>query len=106
MSKLLSPERVTQVFMGSLFTPGENTDDAIVARGIVTNVGFNRERLEQQRDAIVEMLNELPLPFRASSGGGWSFVNACLDKNGDQWTGLHSVMEQLFLLGLAIDKVK
>jgi hypothetical protein len=27
-----------------------------------------------------------------------------MDKDGNQWTGLHLVMEQLFMLGLATDQ--
>ena len=50
------------------------------------------------------MLVELPNEFMeesAGGGGGWSFLNTCYDKNGDQWTGMHLTMEQLFQLGIA-----
>jgi len=30
-----------------------------------------------------------------------SFLNACQDRNGNQWTDLHQRMEQLFVLGQA-----
>ena len=38
-------------------------------------------------------------------GGGWSFLQACVDKNGNHW-GEHSNMEELFCLGIAIGKVE
>lgn len=40
-----------------------------------------------------------------SSGGGWTFLNACHDRHGNLWTGFHRRMEELFMLGLAIGKV-
>jgi hypothetical protein len=52
------------------------------------------------------MLAELPDMFKESGGGGWSFLNACDDRHGNQWTGLHQRMEQLFQLGIGIDKVE
>jgi len=48
----------------------------------------------------------LPEQFKGSAGGGWSFLNACDDKHGNQWTDLHLRMEQLFQLGIGIGKVK
>ena len=47
------------------------------------------------------MLSELPDEFRVSGGGGWSFLQACNDRHGTQWTGFHQAMEELFMLGMA-----
>ena len=33
-------------------------------------------------------------------------MNACMDKSGRQWTGMHLTMEYLFLLGIAIGEVE
>jgi len=52
------------------------------------------------------MLSQLPKEFYKDSGGGMTFLNACNNSNGEQWTGLHSVMEQLFVLGIASSKVE
>jgi hypothetical protein len=54
---------------------------------------------------IRAMLAELPDQYRKSGGGGWSFLNACDDRHGTQWTGFHRTMEHLFMLGLAIGAV-
>ena len=52
------------------------------------------------------MLENLPLDFQENSGGGMSFLKACDDQEGNQWTGLHRRMEELFVLGTGLGKVK
>ena len=102
----LKAEHVNAVFMDCLFRDGEDTSKYVKAEGIVRNVGFHPERLESHKAEIVAMLDELPEQFQEKSGDGWSFLNACMDKHGNQWTGFHRTMEQLFQLGIAIGKVK
>ena len=104
MANKLNSDKVTEVFLDCLFKDGEVTDHYVRAEGIMTNVGFNPESLESHKAEIEEMLAELPNEFQKSGGGGWSFLNACNDKNGNLWTGEHRVMEQLILLGIAIGK--
>lgn len=101
----LTSQRVEETFLSCLFADGEDTSNHIKAEGITSVVGFHPERLESSAGAIVEMLGELPDTFKASGGGGTSFLLACEDGHGTQWTDLHQRMEQLFLLGLAIRKV-
>ena len=103
---ILTSEKVEQIFLDCLFREGEDTSNHIAAEGIVSTVGFNPARLESHRAEIEALLDELPDEFKQSSGGGMSFLNACNDKHGDQWTGLHQRMEQLFQLGMAIKKVR
>jgi len=103
---VLDPERVNAVFLDCLFKDYEDTSDMVVAEGIVNDVGFHPERLESHRVEIEAMLDELPDEFKKSEGGGWSFLNACNDKQGNQWTGLHQRMGQLFQLGIAVGKVE
>lgn len=101
----LTGERVSAVFMACLFRDGEDISDHIVAEGIVHTVGFHPGRIEEHRQEIQDMLAELPDEFKASGGGGYSFLNACFDKHGNQWTGLHQTQEQLVQLGIAIGEV-
>ncbi len=89
---VLNPEWVNAVFMDCLFRDGEDTSRHVKAEGIVGDVGFHPERLESHKAEIVAMLDELPDQFKESSGGGWSFLNACMDRHGNQWTGLHQTM--------------
>lgn len=106
MTEKLNPGRVEKIFLDCLFKDGEDTSKHIAVRGITLNVGFHPERLESYKSAIEKMLTELPNEFQQSGGGGWSFLNACSDKDGNQWTGLHQAMEQLVVLGIGIGKVK
>ncbi len=103
---VLSTEGVEKVFVDCLFKEGEDTSTHIAAEGIMMTVGFHPERIESHRAEIEAMLDELPDQFKASSGGGWSFLNACEDKHGNQWTSFHRSMDQLFMLGMAIGKVE
>ena len=103
---MIDPERVNAIFMDCLFKDGEDTSNHVKAEGITKNVGFHPDRLESHKAEIEAMLDELPEQFKESVGGGWSFLNACNDKHGNQWTGFHQRMEQLFQLGIGIGKVK
>jgi hypothetical protein len=69
-----------------------------VFRDCIADTGIT---VEARRTEIGDMLAELPDQFRKSGGGGWSFLNACEDRYGRQWTGMHQVMEALFLVGIA-----
>jgi hypothetical protein len=106
MSTVLTADRVEKVFMDCLYRDGEDTSSHVAAPGINHPVGFNPERLEQHRGDVLEMLGELPEQFRKDGGGGWTFLNACEDRHGEQWTGLHMRMEQLFQLGEALGAAK
>lgn len=102
----LDHERVTELFLKCLFQEGEDSSNRVRAEGITLKVGFHPVRLEGHKREISELLDELPDEFKSSGGEGMSFLQACNDRHGNQWTGLHHVMEQLFLLGIAIGKVK
>ena len=102
----LTAENVEAVFMACLFKAGEDTSNRIVAEGLVVTVGFHPGRIEEHRQEIHDMLAELPDQFKMSGGEGYSFSEACVDKHGNQWTGLHQTMEQLFQLGMAIGEVE
>lgn len=73
---------------------------------IVAPVIIDKAKAREHGELIVAMLMELPENFRESVGGGWTFLNACDDRHGTQWTGLHLRMGQLFVLGEAIGMVK
>ena len=102
----LTSQNVEFVFMDCLFQEGQNTSDPVIAEGITSKFGFHKGRLESHRDAITNMLSQLPKEFHKDSGGGWTFLNACNNAKGEQWTGEHRIMEQLFTLGQACEKVQ
>lgn len=76
--------------------------NAVIVEGLVRSFGFHKERLAAAKPAIDELLRQLPEEFNMNIGGGWSFLQACMDRNGEQWTGLHKTMEELVVLGIAV----
>lgn len=104
----LDPERVMQVFedcLGGL--DGIPGDESVVVHGITAKFALRKDKLERHREEIDRMLFELPPEFRSGheGGGGWSFLGACNDRHGNQWTGLHMRMQELFCLGLGTGRV-
>ncbi len=105
----IDPEQVSAIFMDCLFKEGEDTSGHVIAEGLTTDVGFHPRRLEGHKQTVGEILTLLPNEFLSverGGGGGWSFLNACNDVNGNQWTGFHKTVEQLMLLGLATGQVE
>lgn len=103
---MLTSEGVDDMMRKCLFADSESMDGALMVEGIVNNYAFHPDRIKENAVAISEMLSELPDEFQASKGGGWSFLNACMDRHGNQWTGLHQQQERLFVLGIASGKAR
>ncbi len=105
----LTSEAVHKIMADCMFTDSEINsglpDNAVLVEGIINNFGFHPGRLETHKAEIAELLAELPDNFQAGGGGGWSFLNACLTKKGDQW-GEHRDIEALLALGIATDQAK
>lgn len=99
---VLDPARVEAIFLGCLFKDGEDTSNHVAPEGITQTVKFNPDRVESHKAEIEALLDELPDQFKTGS----SFLSASEDKRGNQWTGFHHRVEQLFQLGMAIDKVE
>lgn len=96
----LDPQVVEQTFEACYDPNGE-----VEVAGIMLPARFDKARLADHAERIAFLLGELPDEFKASCGGGWSFLNACMDRHGNQWTGMHSTMDKLFMLGMGIDMV-
>lgn len=111
---MIDPERVNEIFLDCFYTKDEFEDlneipeDAVIVEGIAPNrkFGFHPGRLESHREEVRGFLDQLPEPFHEGTGDGWSFLNACETKDGEQWTGLHQRMEQLFCLGIGLGIAK
>jgi hypothetical protein len=103
----LTAENVEKAFRACLFQKGEVHGEipanAVIVEGVANNIrfGFHPERLESYRQNVYEMLSQLPENFRDDKGGGWSFLNACMTDEGDQW-GEHDSVEALLCLGIAL----
>lgn len=102
----LTSENVKAVFKDCLFRNKKEVEFPNMVEGIRTTVGLHPGRLEKHELDIVALCNQLPDNFKKSVGGGWSFLNLCMNNQGNQWTGDHADMEQLMILGLAIGKIE
>jgi hypothetical protein len=111
---LISAARVEEIFRDCLYKDeemagvpeGEAPEGVVIVEGIISRFGLHPERLESHRDEVHTMLLNLPEQFQADKGGGWSFLQACDDRNGVQWTGLHQTMGDLFVLGIGLGLAK
>ena len=108
----LTPQAVDEIALECLFTDDEIAgfvpteekpapDGAVVVDAIVNKMAFVRERVEKNREKIGSLLDELPTKYAE----GASFLEACYDRHGNQWTGMQRTMASLFALGQAIGRV-
>ena len=105
--------KVREIFLDCMYsevrvnssTKEELMKEAILVKGIVTNVGFDPEKITMYKSEIIELLDELPDEFKHEVAGGYSFLEACEDKHDNHWGG-HRSMEQLFMLGMACKRVR
>ena len=100
----LDSKRVQELLIDSL-EPRIDPDHTIITQGVVHSYGFNADKIAKNKQEIIELLNELPDVFFEDSGGGMSFIQACMDKHGNHW-GEHHSMEELFCLGVGINRVR
>lgn len=101
----LTHQRVEEIFMGCLFSDDEDKSNMVVVEGVVMTVGFHPDRLESHRADVIELLSQLPDEFHSSSGGGWTLLNACVTKDGVEWTGDQMTVDNLFILGMGLGVV-
>lgn len=108
MTDTIDPQRVRDIAIDCLVNTHdtETPDTAVFVTGIVHDFAFVPAKLVEHRDEVREMLEMLPDAFRVEIGGGWSFLNACVDRNEFQWTGEHRTMEMLFCLGIGMGLAK
>jgi hypothetical protein len=104
---MINANRINEIFHNCLFKEEEIINgipviEPIEVNGITNNYGLHPKRIKESEDEIINFINELPETFKE----GRSFLNLCQTKDGEQWTGLHSVCEQLIMLGMAIGKMK
>jgi hypothetical protein len=102
----LNVKNVHNIFTDCMFKDNPKPGTKFIPGwGITVSVGFDPERIEKHASEIKEMLDNLPDDFKAEKGGGMSFLEACVTKDGNHW-GEHKDMQELMLLGLASGYVK
>jgi hypothetical protein len=104
MEMKLIPELVNM--LAECCIPQSYDADYVRIEGIVRTFTFDKKKLEEHREQIIDLVDWLPDEFFEDKGGGWSFLNLCNDRDGVQWTGLHQDMETLCCLAIAVDKGK
>lgn len=102
----LTAGNVEHIFFECLNESMSDKNDAITVQGIQITPAFNPERIAARRDDIISMLDELPDPFHVGSGDGWTFLNMCIGRNGEQWTDLHRTCDYLLCLGIGIGAIE
>lgn len=99
---MIDAGRISEIVRACLFGRNEDQNDMVVAKGITRTFGFHPDRLEMHQAEVADMLRQLPEEFH---NDGWSFLNACVDREGSQW-GEHRNIEELFALGQAMEMVR
>lgn len=102
----MNASNLDKIFKDCLFKEDELIDgkppgDFVKVHGIMQNFGFHPERLKSHSDEIVSMFDDLHPNF--TIGGGWTFLNLCADKDGNQW-GEHRNCEQLVALAIGLNR--
>lgn len=101
----LTADRVRELMGRALFKDDERDpagivpQDAVLVEGVTRTFGFHPGRLAEIKPDVDALLAELPEQFQGGKGGGWSFLNACMDRNDHQW-GEHQDIEALVCLGI------
>ena len=91
-------ELTSNAFMDCLFKEGEDTTNHVKVEGLTSMFGLHPQRLEEKRELVTVLLAELPAEFKE----GWSFLNLCTTKDGEQWTDMHLVCEQLVVMAIGL----
>lgn len=84
---------------------GEEVLGYTLTRGVMGGFCFLTSKLDENRADIESMLKDLPPEFMKSGGGGMSFLNACMTKDGEHWAE-HPTIEELICLGMGIKMVE
>lgn len=101
----LTCENLKKVAIQCFFEDGETAQKSgIEVKGVVTTFIFNPIGLKIVKNEINALLDQLPELFHESIGGGWSFLNACMNRDSEQW-GEQRDVELLMCLGIAIGRV-
>lgn len=100
-SEATMADMVREAIQHSLFRGGEDTTAPIVGDGIVRQFGFHPGRIEERRAVVVELISRLDPAFLSSGGGGMSFLNLCVDKDGNHWAE-HQTCGELCALATAL----
>lgn len=98
--RILTAENVDNIFNECTAKVCDATD-VVIVRGVQLLAEFDDRMLWHHYRAIKALLDELPDEFHREKGGGWTFLNMCVDKEGRQWADAHYTVDKLVCLGRA-----
>ena len=98
-------QSVEYIFLDCISKNQQSNLDTVYIEGVYLKVKFDIDKLNHYNTDISEILENIHTNFKINIGGGWSFLNFCLDKNSEQWTDLHHIADKLLVLGLATKKI-
>ena len=99
----LSDESVDKIMMDVLFDKDEDTSSQIKVNMPNCSFGFHPDRLEANRENIINLCDQLPKEFKEI--GGRSLLCAIVDEDGKSRWGDTSRAVALVALGIAVGKV-
>lgn len=99
-------EQVHEIAMYVLYKKDEVPDgkppkDAVIVKGIIRQFGFHPGRLQEKKPEIKAILDQMPKEFHIQGGGGMTFLNLCMTRDGEHWAE-HATMETLVVLGIGV----
>lgn len=104
---MIDAKRISEILDDCFFTEAEMSIDLggekrdhIAAQGLRCMVALHPGRVAKHKEEVKKILSNLGDEFMIEKGGGTSFLNMCMDKNGNQW-GEHPDMDELVMLGVA-----
>ena len=103
---MIDAKRIHEIIEDSLFEKEEDAtpENTVIGEGVMMRLGMNKEKLEKHREEIKGFLQEVSPQFHKQTGGGWSFLNLCMDKDGVHW-GEHRDCDALVAAGSALGYV-
>lgn len=100
------PMRLTSENVEAIFKDCLTDERSFIVKSVVIRASFDREKVEAHEEEIMQMLMQLPAQFHRPGGCGWTFLNMCIDRDGNQWTDFHQMQDKLVCLGRAIGAVE
>ena len=97
---------VRELYRSCLLTDDEVKDDMpvvdfILGEGVMSISVFNSDRIENAKEKISLLFDKI-IPDGCDN---ISFLNLCVDKNDNLWTGEHSTVDLLVQLGVASGEI-
>ena len=103
MNELLyTHNELNAVNHGVMTDPVILPEGAVLVEGTLRKFGFHPGRLAKNAEKIIGLVREIvDDKFMRSEGGGYTFLNLPVDRNGEQW-GEQPTAESLYCLAAAL----